>query len=138
VWVGTFIGASLDEWLPRTYLQLRLNYAFVERVAGVKHDRINADAEIGYFLSPKWSVRLIGNWQDTDGGINVPIALDDELFEHHDQLAATRYFNMGGGIAWAPTEHVRTYLLYGTALHGRNAHMMDDSFTFGVSYGGMR
>jgi len=137
-WVGTFIGASLDEWLPRTYLQLRLNYAFVEKVAGVKHDRINADAEIGYFLSSKWSVRLIGNWQDTDGGINVPVPPDDDLFPHHDQLAAARFFNLGGGLAWTVSDSVRTYLIYSTALHGRNAHMQDRSFTFGMSYSGAR
>lgn len=136
--IGTFIGASFDRWVPKTYLQLRLNYSFVERVVGVKHDRINADAEIGYFFTPEWSARLVVNFQDTDGGINVPAPLDDELFPHHDQLAATRFLNMGGGGAWTISDNLRTYFLYSAAIHGRNGHMLDSSITFGLSYAGLR
>jgi hypothetical protein len=134
-WIGTYVGASLDRWLPRTYLQTRLNYAFVEKVAGIKHDRINVDLEVGYFFSPAWSVRLVGMWQDTDGGISVPIPPSNPLFPHHDQLAATRYFNMGGGIAWTISDHLHTYLFYGSAIHGRNGHMLDQGLSLGISYG---
>jgi len=28
-----------------------------------------------------------------------------------------------------------TYLMYGTAVHGRNGHKLDESLSFGVSYG---
>jgi hypothetical protein len=51
LWFGTYLGGNLDAWVPRTYVQVRLNYAFVEHVAGVKHDRINGDVEVGYFFS---------------------------------------------------------------------------------------
>jgi hypothetical protein len=133
-WIGTYIGASLDEWLPRTYVQLRLNYAFVEKVAGISHDRINADAEIGYFINPALSVRLVGMWQDTDGGIGVPIPRSHPLYHYHDQLAATRYFNLGGGVAWSISERVHTYLFYSSAIRGRNAHMVDQSVSVGVNF----
>lgn len=137
LWFGTYMGGSLDEWVPRTYLQLRLNYAFVEHVAGVKHDRINADVEVGCFISPRWSARLLGMWQDTDGGINVPTPITDEHFEHHDQLAATRFFNMGGGLSWSISDSVAVYAVYSTAIHGRNAHMLDSSLSVGVNLGGL-
>ncbi len=133
-WIGTYVGASLDEWLPRTYVQLRLNYAFVERVAGISHDRINADLEIGYFINPSLSVRLVGMWQDTDGGIGVPIPPSHPLYHHHDQLAASRFFNVGGGVAWSLSDRVGFYLFYGSAIHGRNVHMVDQSVSIGMNF----
>ena len=134
-WIGTFIGKSLDAWLPRTYVQVRMNYAFVEKVAGVKHDRINADGEIGYFVNPRWSVRAICNWQDTDGGIGLPVPPSNPLYPHHDQLGATRYLNLGGGVAWQATNRLGTYAIYTTSMHGRNGHELDRSFSFGLGYG---
>lgn len=135
VWIGTYLGQSLDQWLPRTYVQMRLNYAFVEHVAHIRHDRINIDAEVGYFFTPAFSVSLVGMWQDTDGGRNMPIPANDPLFVHHDQLAATRFFNLGGGFAWSISERFHSYIFYGQMLRGRNAHMMDDSISLGLSYG---
>ena len=35
-WVGAYAAMSLNEWIPRTYVQLRGNYAFVEEVAGYR------------------------------------------------------------------------------------------------------
>ena len=43
-WVGAYAAMSLNEWIPRTYVQLRGNYAFVEEVLDIAHDRINAVA----------------------------------------------------------------------------------------------
>jgi len=134
-WVGTYLGQSLDRWIPRTYVQGRVNYAFVEQVAGIKHDHINIDAEVGYFFNPAVSISVIGQWQDTDGGISVPIPQSNPLFPHHDQLAATRFFNVAASVSWSINDRVHTYLMYGTAVHGRNGHKLDESLSFGVSYG---
>lgn len=136
LWIGTYLGRSLDEWIPRTYVQGRVNYAFVEQVAGVKHDRINIDAEIGYFFTPALSVSIVGQWQDTDGGIGVPVPPTDPLFPYHDQLAATRFFNVATSIAWSINDRVHTYVMYGTAIHGMNAHKLDQGVSIGLSYVG--
>jgi hypothetical protein len=32
-------GKSFDEWIPRTYAQMKYTYGFVEKVAGISHDR---------------------------------------------------------------------------------------------------
>ena len=82
---------SLNEWIPRTYVQLRGNYAFVEEVLDIAHDRINAVLEIGYFPTPEWNVRVMVSQQWTNGGINVPVPLDDPRFPYHDQLAAEEF-----------------------------------------------
>lgn len=132
-WVGTYVGRSLEPWLPRTYMQARLNYAFVERVARVKHDRINIDVELGYFMTPRWSARVLAFWQDTDGGIPVPVPDTDPLFVHHDQLAADRFLNVGAGTAFQLTGRTSVHAVYSFALHGQNAHKVEHSLSLGFS-----
>ena len=138
-WVGAYAAMSLNEWIPRTYVQLRGNYAFVEEVVGVEHDRINAVLEIGYFPSPAWNVRVMVSEQWTDGGINVPVDPakpdSEELFLHHDQLAAEEFVAVGGGATWIVNERVSVYAFYLQAIEGTNAHKVDHRISTGVSCG---
>ena len=138
-WVGTYAAMSLNEWIPRTYVQLRGNYAFVEQIADIAHDRINAVLEIGYFPTPDWNVRLMYSQQWTQGGINVPVdpTLPDSefLFDHHDALAAEEFKAVGGGATWVINERLSAYVLYMQAFEGTNAHKVDHRVTTGVSYG---
>lgn len=133
-WVGFYAGKSLDLWLPRTYVQLRYNYAFVEEVAGVAHDRSNADLEIGYFLNPSWSVRVLGSWADTHGGIDIPVPPTDPLFPYHDQLAAESFFNVGAGVGWSFAPGASLYSIYMTSVEGQNGHKLDQGLTVGLGY----
>lgn len=134
-WVGFYTGASLHAWIPRTYVQLRGNYAFVEEIAGISHDRTNAMLEIGYYLNPSWSLRAIVSSQWTHGGIDVPVPLDNPLFPYHDQLAAEEFVNVGGGGSWVINERVSVYGLYMQSIEGKNAHKVDHRISIGVSYG---
>jgi len=138
-WVGTYAAMSLNEWIPRTYVQLRGNYAFVEEVVDVAHDRINAVLEIGYFPTPAWNVRVIYSQQWTNGGINVPVNQDlpnyEELVEHHDQLVAEEFIAVGGGATWVINERVSVYAFYMQHIEGSNAHKVDHRVSTGVSYG---
>jgi hypothetical protein len=43
---------SLDRWIPRTYIEGRITYAFVEAVHGVTHDKENVELALGYFCNP--------------------------------------------------------------------------------------
>jgi len=139
VWVGTYAAISLNEWIPRTYVQVRGNYSFVEKVAGISHDRINATLEIGYFFNPSWNVRVIGSEQWTDGGINVPVLPTDPLypvlFPVHDVLADEEFINVGGGATWVINERMSVYGLYMQAIEGSNAHKVDHRMIIGFSYG---
>jgi Putative MetA-pathway of phenol degradation len=132
--VGFYAAKSLDQWLPRTYVQMRYTYAFVEKRAGVSHDRSNADFEIGFFPDPRWSVRALASWQHTHGGIDVPIPVTSPLFPFHDQLVRERYVQIGAGVAWSVTDRLSTYLLYKQSVSGANGHRINDSFIFGVGY----
>lgn len=133
-WLGFYLGTSLNEWIPRSYVQTRYNYAFVEKVAGISHDRHNVDLEIGYFLNPDWSVRVLGSWQDTDGGIDVPVPPSSPLFPYHDVLASASFLNVGGGVSWTINDRMAAYGLYMQALHGKNAHKVDHRVSVGISY----
>lgn len=134
-WVGFSAGASLHEWIPRTYVQLRANYAFVEKVLGIAHDRKNLALEIGHYLTDRLSVRLLGSRQWTDGGISVPVPITSPLFPVHDILAAEEFINVGAGASWTINERMSVYGLYMTATEGTNAHKLEHRTTLGFSYG---
>ncbi len=133
-WVGFFLGKSLDLWIPRTYVQARYSFAFVEPVAGVGHDRSNLDVEVGYFPTPAWSVRGLAYWQRTHGGIDVPIPQSNPLYPHHDQLASERFLNLGAGSSYDLSKRLSLFGLYTTSVYGRNGHKLGRSFTLGLGY----
>ncbi|MGH8196787.1 MAG: hypothetical protein ACRETI_01315 [Steroidobacteraceae bacterium] len=137
-WVGFYTATSLNDWVPRTYLQFRGNYAFVEKVADVTHDRTNATLEIGHFLSESWSARVIASKQWTHGGVNIPVPAGDPLFPFHDQLAEDEFVNVGAGATWAANERMSFYALYMQSIDGRNSHKVDHRVSVGVSYGAGR
>jgi len=56
--IGLNVGKSLDPWIPRTYAQARYSYAFVEKVAGITHDRDNLNIELGTFFTPRWNAKV--------------------------------------------------------------------------------
>lgn len=132
-WIGFFTGKSLDAWLPRTYVQIRYNFAFVEKVIGITHNRSNLDAEFGYFFTPRWSVRGLASWQHTHGGIEVPVPPSSRYYPYHDRLAAERFFEAGGGAAWSLSQNSGVFLLYKTALSGANGHRLSNGFTLGFA-----
>ena len=134
-WLGLAIGKNLNAWLPRTYLQSRVNYAWVERVAGIKHDRTNVDLEVGYFLSPRWSVRALGFWQIAHGGVDVPMPPSNPLYPYHDQLAAESFTNVGVGAAFSASNTVSIWATGLASISGKNGHKLDQGVTVGLSYG---
>jgi hypothetical protein len=134
-WIGFYTATSLNDWIPRTYVQLRGNYAFVEKVQDVAHDRSNASLEIGHFLNDAWSLRALVTRQWSHGGIDVPVPLDSPFFPDHDRLAAEELLNVGAGVSWRLNERVSLYGFYMHSLEGENAHKVDHRVSVGVSYG---
>lgn len=134
-WVGFYTAASLNDWLPRTYVQLRGNYAFVEKVQDIAHDRSNASLEIGHFLNDAWSLRALVTRVWTHGGIDVPVPVTSPLFPNHDRLAAEEMLNVGAGVSWSLNERMNLYGLYMQAIEGENAHKVDHRVSVGMSYG---
>jgi hypothetical protein len=132
-WLGFFAGKAFEGALTGTYLQLRYNYSFVERRAGIAHDRSNVDIDAGYFLSATWTLQLQGSWQWTHGGIDVPIPVTNPLFPYHDQLAAAQFLNLTGGVNWAVSPRTSLSLGYTQSLRGSNAHKVDHAVSLSVA-----
>ena len=135
LWLGFGIGKNLNQWLPRTYVQARYNYAFVEKVADVKHDNSNLDLELGYFITRQWSVRAMSFMRFAHGGIDVPIPPSNPLFPHHDQLAASTFKNVGLGGSYEYSPNLSFYAMYLTSLSGTDGHELDQGVTLGVNFG---
>lgn len=133
-WLGFYTGALLDDWLPSTYVQLHYDYAIVEKVVGISHDRSRADLEFGHFLTPAWALSVNAAWQQTHGGIDVPIPPSNPLFPYHDRLASERYLNVGGGVSWFATPRFSVHAGYATAVNGRNGHKLDHGVNVSVSF----
>ena len=93
----------------------------------------------GLLPVPAWNVRVMISEQWTDGGINVPVdpakPNSEELFLHHDQLAAEEFVAVGRGATSIVNERVSVYAFYIQAIEGTNAHKVDHRFWTGVSYG---
>jgi len=134
-WLGFYAATSLNEWIPRTYVEMRGNYAWVEEVKDVAHDRINTTLELGYYFNAAVSARLFWARQWTQGGIDLPVPPTDPLFHYHDQLADDEFINVGGGFSWMMTDRVEFFGLYTESLAGWNSHKVDQRVTLGVSYG---
>jgi hypothetical protein len=133
--LGFNVGKSLDAWLPRTYTQLRYSYAFVEEVQDIEHDRSNLNLEFGTFFTPRWNAALYGAWQWTHGGIDLPVAPDSPYFYTHDLIGEDEFFNAGVGTGFAVTPEITAFAIYMQGIDGKNGHKVDQSLTFGFSYG---
>ena len=133
--VGFYAGASLDRWIPRTYTQLRYGYTFAEKVAGVSHDRSNADLELGHFLAPELGLRVLVSWQETYDGVTLPIPRTHPLFSYHDQLGRVGFVNVGVGLSYSINHMTDVFGVYARSVSGRNGHKLDDGISLGVSIG---
>jgi hypothetical protein len=134
-WLGFGIGKNLAQWIPRTYVQGRYNYAFVEKVADVAHDHSNVDLEIGHFINRQWSVRALCFMRFAHGGVDVPMPPSNPLYRYHDQLAATSYTNLGLGASYSPAQNVSFYVMGLKSVRGENGHKVDQGVTLGMSWG---
>ena len=138
-WLGFYTATSLNQWIPRTYVELRGNYAWVEKLVDISHDRTNATLEVGYYFNPAVSARLFWARQWTHGGIDLPYTPDKPnfatIFPHHDQLADDEFINVGGGFSWMMNERIELFGLYTESIAGWNSHKVDQRVTLGMSYG---
>ncbi len=133
-WVGVAVGKTLDQWIPRTYVESRFTYAFVQAVQGISHDKENVEFNLGYFITPYLSIEGLWHWQQTLGGINNPTPPTNPLFPYHDQLGRDNFTNVGGSLAWSYSDHSQFSFSYMTGIAGRNGHKIDDAWSVSYDY----
>ena len=134
-WLGMGMGKSLDEWIPRTYVQARFTYAIVQKVQDISHDKENIEAEIGYYVTRDVNVQALYQWQKTLGGIGLPVPRSSPLYWYHDILGASAYTNLGAGVTWAYSDSVGLSFSYLASIEGKNGHKLGRAVSFALSYG---
>jgi len=135
--LGTYAGHAFER-IPGLFVQGRYSYGLVQRLVDIRHDRSNADLELGYFLSPSVRVFGLATGQVTHGGIDVPLLwrteLPPALRPHHDRLARANYVDVGGGSQWSLSPTLDVFVSLLTTLRGENVHALRYGVTFGTTY----
>lgn len=137
--LGINAGRRLDPVLPNAYFQARYSYGFVQRVLGISPNQSNTQFQVGYFLTPRFSVLGLGTWRYTHRGIDLSAdkfhgGLSDDEWPHHDQISKINQLNLGGAAAFAARPSL---VIFGSLAHTvreRNGHADAAIVTVGVSW----
>jgi len=134
-------GVRLEALSPRLALLGRYQYAIVERVLDVSHNRSNVSASLSVAISERFSVRGGGDWQRTHGGLRfgstqgsliVPGEFTtDALFDQHDRLLRDNNVRVGGGLSYS-LPRVDLFMSYMQFVAGTDTHA-GHALTFGMS-----
>ncbi len=144
---GVGLGRRLDPVLPDAYVQGRYAFSFRERVEGFRFNYSFVDLELGYFVSPSVTLRLLGAWQVAHDGLRdeeypeayllatnweeALIGLDGEQVRGrpgvligilHDQLDLQSTFNAGIGVSYAATPSLDLGVTAFRTISGRGGH----------------
>jgi hypothetical protein len=121
--VGVNVGRDLEDIIPRTYVQARYSYAFVQNVEQFGMDRSNVDWEFGYYAKPRVSLRFTGGWQHTFSGLRYPL---DQAIPHfhdlHDRAAKSGFVRFGGGLTVSLTKNFDLHADVGNTFRGYTTH----------------
>ena len=144
--VGGAAGGFLDSWLPRMYFHTLVSYAWVQEAVGLRPNRSRVEGELGYFITPRLSVRFLESYQFTHDGIDLlsftpmtqgiihstgePIA--GEYRRNHDRLQRSNYLTFGGGVAFAVNDSVGVVVEAAKMAWGENVHPLR-AITIGVN-----
>ena len=138
VQIGLYAGHVFAGRFRRTFVQTRYSYGFSEQPLGEYHDRSNVEAEIGYFVNPRFRVFVLSSNQYTHGGVALPInfrqVLTQAEYLHHDQIARANLADMGTGAQFSLTPRVDVFFSYATTLAGQNGHALNRGLSLGMAW----
>jgi hypothetical protein len=134
--LGASAGGRLDRLVNGSYFQIGYSYAFVERVAGIFHDRSNVALELGYFLTPTLAARFVGTGFYTHGGVvyKSSAGVPPAQWPYHDLITHASAINLGGGLSYTLTGSTEVYASYLRTVQGRGGHKIDQALSFGVGW----
>jgi hypothetical protein len=126
---GVNVGGFLEALTPGLYFHTQASYAFVESAANIHPNRSNVNSELGYFVTPRFAVRLIQNLQFTHDGF--PFLKDPpepdltdraviNLLLNHDRLKQSNFLSFGGGLTFAFTQSLNGFLAAGGMVWGQS------------------
>jgi len=144
--VGGAFGGFLDAWLPRMYFHTVVSHAWVQEAVGLRPNRSRVEGELGYFFSPRLSVRFLESYQFTHDGIDLlsftPMTqgiihgtgepITGEYRRNHDRLQRSNYLTFGGGVAFALNDSLGVVVDAAKIVWGENVHPLR-AITVGVN-----
>jgi hypothetical protein len=122
--IGINAGRVLRPRLPGVYVHARYSYAILKHFAGLNLNRSNLDSEVGWELHRRVTLRLLGAWQKTYGGLQAPIEFDEpgsEKFEFHDRVLKAIYFRLGAGATFSMNKTFDIHVGYSGTVTGKNS-----------------
>ena len=140
---GLAAARLLDGIAPGLFVQGRYSYVFPQRVVDegldLRPHRSNTDLEIGYFVTPSFSLAALAAAQITHAGIDLPPpGVENPLTtvqrKHHDQIARENFLNLGVSAAF---EFNQSIAVHGSVLRqvaGRNNHQVGRSVSVGLTW----
>jgi hypothetical protein len=134
--VGGAVGGFLDAFLPRLFFHTQASYARVQEVLEIRANRSRVDSELGYFITPRLSVRFLESYQVTHDGIDLlsftpmtegvihgtDIPVTGEYRRNHDRLQRSNYLTFGGGVGFALNDSVDVFVDAAKMVWGENVH----------------
>jgi hypothetical protein len=119
------------EWHPpfdNYFLSSSLSYTFVEETLGEDVSFWKLGVELGYYLSPAWSVGALFLIKEGDGVGNEETffaSYTDDWYYHHDQTIKHEYSNAGLRLNWAMSETTVYSLLWMRQIYGDMVQVPD-------------
>jgi hypothetical protein len=157
---GVNLGRRLDPMLPDAYAHGRYTFSFRERAQGLRFNYSFVDLELGYFVTPSLTLRLLGAWQVAHDGLRdfedypeaavfaadwqeFVVALDGVEIRsqpgvamglHHDQLDLQRAFDAGVGLSVAATPSLDLAMTVFHTFSGKGGHATNLGVSVGASW----
>lgn len=137
--VGVNVGRRLDFISSNAFLQARYAYVLGKRTEGIVPRRSDIEFQMGYFLTPRWSVMALGSWTHPHNGIDYILGLfPDNLTPgqllNHDRIARLSSVDLGGGVSFAASKSMDLFASAVTSVRSRNGHALASAVTVGVSW----
>jgi len=121
--LGTSLAMSFDPMIPHTYFQAQVSHAFVQEVAGLRPNRDRMDLELGYFVTPRITLRFLESLQITHNGIEFQQpGQTREVSLNHDRLQMYNFLNLGGGFGFTISESLDVFAAVSSLVWGQNVH----------------
>ena len=122
--VGVSAGRTLAPILRDVYVEARYTYAMTKRFEGLNLNRSYLDWEAGWAVNRSLSVRFLGAFFMTHGGLVTPLDahIDHHLRDFHDRATRGKILRLGGAASYSVNRAFQINAAYATTVSGRNTH----------------
>jgi hypothetical protein len=136
--LGAAVGGFVDALLPGVYFQTEFSHAVVQEVLGIRANHSRIDSDVGYFVTPRFSVRFLESFQITHDGIDFIGPYPPAFSVHsggaitrnhrlnHDRLLRSNFLNLGAGVSFAVNDSLDLSVSAAKMAWGENVQRLRD------------